>query len=369
MTNRELIALAEEYLTKACQGEKNPLKLDEGVINNCLFNLWEKCLSLLVIDISQKNKDDDLAMEKPIKDFRNALAASLPKITLAKLIYKSEFSLPSIIAISAILFLIGAGIGEAFLWIFSLVSPTFTYILGIATAFIFLLGQEKNKFSQKFEDFYQQKAEIKPKNFLKYILWRRVIILGLIIAFVVFDFLKGLPSFYIFQQGFLSFSTEGKILPLLGNPYGIIIIILALMLINKKIKNMDRAQMEVQISTALINWWPIAHNYASNLYNSKAKTLINKDLARNLTSVANVLPTDKQIWYNEILLQLGLDVNGKGLDLPNDYADKPFIWQDEFSKFFDKYDYIKEGDYCFVDIKPIWKNEELLTKGLVRKVR
>ncbi len=373
MTNQELTSLAREYLDSA---SKNMEKIDEGTINHCLINLREKCLNLLVFEVSPK-KEMDLDLETRHQNFKHTLSTNLPKINLPKLIYKNEFSLSSLLALSLVLFLIGCSLGEALIWVLGISNNFLAYFLGIVSAFIFLLGQKSEKFSRKIDDFYDKdnlalKTKFSPKKMIKRIFWRKIVILVLIIGFVVWDFFSGLPNFYVFRQGILIFLEQGKILLMLFNPYGISLIILTVMLISKRKKHLDKEQMEVQISTALINWWPNALNYAKSIYQNQNSAFLDKDLAKNLIAVANVLPSSQQAWYSQILKKLGLEVYNKELNslaLPENCATVPFIWHEDFLNYFDKYDYIKEGDQCFVDTNPIGNDEQLLRKGLVRKVR
>ncbi len=377
MNKIDLVNFTDQTFTEVLNSSNH--KFDEGSINHCLINLREKCINEMIKDIiKEQDHPQKLSMEKPTLKFKDSLNSILPEIQIASLSYKNDFSALTLTIIAILGFFMGTAMGELLIFPFTAnltdYQGNFAHIFGLFTMFFFMYGAKNENIFHKIKNSIFPKKNSLVKSKIKNIFLRKILgkyFLWLILLFLIIsDFLAGAKYFSLFLQAISEFIITGKAKSMVFNPYSIIIILICLFSLPKKIKYMDKDAAKNEVLTALFNWYEPCFNLAKEIYIKNSLT--SKDIAKKLISITNILPMDKQDWYKNILSEMGLQIHNnklKELGLPQNYETMPFIWKEEYSNFFDKYDLIKQGDNCFVDTCPIWENNNLVTRGLVRKVR
>jgi len=193
----------------------------------------------------------------------------------------------------------------------------------------------------------------------------KLVLIAIIILLIMRDFFQLNPFLQVWLESLKIFFLQGSGLALWSNMHNVIIMLIIFSLCLKQKAELDVAEFKNRLFLASSVWWAVAMSLRSIIINTQGdkedeEQLILNKIVRDIHQFANELPQSQQKWLIEHLNMLNIKIS---------QPEGKLIWSDDLSLEYEAIGYLKDGDACYVDAPALWKNEKLVAKGIMRKIR
>lgn len=193
----------------------------------------------------------------------------------------------------------------------------------------------------------------------------KLALIAIIFLAIIRDFFQQNPFLQTWFDALEAFLFEGSGMALWSNMYSVVImlIIFSLCLVQKAELNVTEFKNRLMIAS--VAWWTAALVYREIILEvqdnkSTEEQVILEKIVKDIYLFANELPLKQQKWLLEHLNMLHIKINRPKGQLR---------WSDDLALEYDALGYLEEGDACYVDSPALWKDDKLINKGTVRKIR